>query len=113
MVNQTLTLQKTILPKDFMVNSYLAVASLVFFGFFRSFVSFCKTYISGITSQSFVRMQRDSVLESALNANSKISSHEITNIFNNYKFVRSYFVKSFFLWEICEVLLTDESFFVG
>ena len=75
--------EKTILPGAMEVNVGIAITVLIVFGFLRSLIQFFRIFVSGITNQSFVRFQREKILEVALRANSKLSSHEIATLFND------------------------------
>lgn len=74
--------ERTILPQGFEFTVWSAVIGLVSFGLVRSVIIFLRIYVSGITSQHFVRMQRSKLLEIGLHRKSVMSSHELTVIFN-------------------------------
>jgi ABC-type multidrug transport system fused ATPase/permease subunit len=74
--------ERTVLPADLHVTYWLAVVALIGFGLLRSIIIFFRIYISGITNQLFVRMQRIYLLTIGLHPKSIIGSAQLTTIFN-------------------------------
>lgn len=74
--------EKTVFSQSLDITPAVAVLALIAFGLLRSIIIFYRIYISGITNQYFVRIQRNYFLEYGLHRKASISSHELTTIFN-------------------------------
>lgn len=74
--------EKTIFAETLNVTPIVAMSALISFGLLRSIIIFYRVYISGITNQYFVRIQRNFLLEKGLHRKATISSHDLTTIFN-------------------------------
>ena len=63
----------------------ILASSLIFslFGFLRAVSAFLRYFLTGITSQAFMRHQRTKILEYSIYNSSKLSMHEVASVFGD------------------------------
>ena len=72
---------KLLLPDWYPKSLWAAVALLMIFGTLRSVGYLMKTYLGGVISQSFLRIQRERILQYALENAGQLNSHEVVNMY--------------------------------
>ena len=75
--------KSTFLPAYYPTSLSGSILCLLLFGLLRSALIMLKQYYSGVTNQTFVRTQREKILEYALAESSDVSSHVVINLFND------------------------------
>ena len=78
-----LTKETALLPSFFPEDPFVSVFLLLALGILRSVVYGVKNYVSGITSQAFIRIQREKILDSGLGNAQNLTGHEVLSLFSD------------------------------